>query len=204
MKRRRLRARDRRALLLGLIAVTPFAVYRSAVGPWLTYRTGLRDALAAERDLLARERASIRDTASVPAQAGRVERLLAETEPWLLDGSSPVAAASRLTRLVTETAQSVGILVQEVRGRELVSPEPPLTEVSVTVRAIGDLEGLARLLFTMENEARLVRVSDLSLGAAGVNDGDLERGQLMSAAFTLVGYWRAPADAGRVAAPVGQ
>jgi hypothetical protein len=190
--------------MIGLIAIAPFAAYRVAVEPWLAFRGGLRDALMAERDLFAREQGAVRDAATIPAEVSGLEDALNRVEPWLLDGATAVAVTGRLTRRVTEVGQSVGILVQEVRTRDGAARGAGLGEASVTVRAIGDLEGIARLLFAMENGETLIRVEALSLRTAGMNDGDLERGQLMAAELVVSGYWRLPADTESLSAARGQ
>jgi hypothetical protein len=191
-------------VIIGLIAIAPFAAYRVAVEPWLAYRSGLRDALMAERDLFAREQGAIRDAATMPAEVSGLEDALSRVEPWLLDGAAAVAVTGRLTRRVTEVGQSVGILVQEVRTRDDAFRGAGLGEASVTVRAIGDLEGIARLLFAMENGEQLIRVEALSLRTAGMNDGDLERGQIMAAELVVSGYWRLPADTDSISPARGQ
>lgn len=199
-RRPRLRARDKRALVLGLVAISPFVAYRVGIEPWLMYRTGLSETLATERDLLARERTLIRDAAAMPARIGETEAALTEVQPWLLSSATPMAATGRLTRIATEAAQSTGILLQEVQGREPDSGST-LQEVSIAIRALGDLEGLARFLFRIENGEELLHVRELALRVAGMNDGDLERGQLMSAGLIIAGYWQAPegSDSMRVA-----
>jgi len=202
--RLRLRARDRRALLLGLIVVTPFTGYRIAIEPWLTYRSGLQDALLAERDLLARERGLIQDADSGPISSADLESTLAQARPWLLAGTSRVAATGQLTRIATQAAQSVGVLVQEVQAGDPVSQVPGIEMMSISVRALGDLEGLTRFLFAMENSEPLLHVREVSLRTAGMNDGDLERGQLMSAGFVLVGYWEPPVETEEPRASAGQ
>lgn len=193
MRRRRLRARDRRAIVIGLIVIAPAAAYRVGVEPWMSYRSGLHDALVAERDLYARELAAIRDTERWTEERTSFAASLDRARPWLLTATSDVAASGRLTRLVSEAGQGANILVQEVRAVETDAPSPTLGVASVAVRALGDLEGIARFLHALENGDRLLRVEELSLRPAGMNDGDLERGQIMAAGFVVTGYWSADA-----------
>lgn len=202
-RRPRLRARDKRALVLGLVVITPFAAYRVAIEPWLTYRNGLSETLVAERDLLARERTLIRGAAAMPARVGEMETALTEVQPWLLGGATSMAATGQLTRIATDAAQSTGILLQEVQGREPNSTAT-LREISIAVRALGDLEGLARFLYSVENGEELLQVRELALRVAGMNDGDLERGQLMSAGLIIAGYWQTPPGADSIEVAEGQ
>jgi hypothetical protein len=51
------------------------------------------------------------------------------------------------------------------------------------------LEGFSRFLHAIENGTLLLEVSELTLRPAGVNDGDLERGQLMSAGMVITAFW---------------
>lgn len=190
MSRRRLRARDRRAIIVGLVVIAPVAAFRVGVEPWWAYRQGLREAFVAERDLYARELAAIRDAPGWSDQRTRFVASLDRARPWLLTAADPVAAGSRLTRLVSEAGQGADILVQEVRATEADTPAAPLASASVAVRALGDLEGIARFLHALENGETLLRVSELSLRPAGMNDGDLERGQIMAAGVVVTGFWQ--------------
>jgi hypothetical protein len=159
----------------------------------MTYRSGLQDALLAERDLYARELAAVREASPRGDERDALATAIERARPWLLTVTTDVAAAGRLTRRVTEVGQTVGVLVQEVRVVDAESLST-LTATSVAVRALGDLEGLVRFLHTLETDEQLLRVHGLTLRAAGVNDGDLERGQLMSAGFVVTGYWRATSE----------
>jgi hypothetical protein len=173
--------------------VAPVAAYRLAIEPWWTYRSGLVETLAAERDVYARELAAIRDAQGASARLADLDRELATANAWLLQGTSELAVSGALTRALPLLARSAGVLLQEIRAGD-VAPlaESRLAEVPVTVRLLGDLEGIVQLLHQLENHERLLHVRDLNLRPAGVNDGDLERGQLMSAGFTVVGFWRTP------------
>lgn len=190
-RRRRLKARDRRALILGLLLIAPVAGYRFVVAPWMADTAELRAAVTAERALLARELAVVAEAGALPDVVAQLQEELAEMRPWLLDGATPLAASSALSRDVATHAAEVGILIQEVQGREVGAGEGVLQTSSLTVRALGDLEGILRFLHALENEPTLLTVGELSLRTAGVNDGDLERGQLMSLALVVSGYWRA-------------
>lgn len=192
--RRRLRARDRRAIALGLILIAPFACYRVAIGPWLKYRGGLRDALTAERDVYAREQAAVNDLGRLRSEQEGLQDALAVADPWLLSGPSEVTIAGRLTRRVTEVGPVAGILIQDVVARDPGAGGGNLRAVSVGVRALGDLEGITRFLHDLENGEELLHVTELTIRAAGINDGDLERGQLMSAGMVVTGYWIGTAE----------
>lgn len=188
-RRRRLKARDRRALVLGLLLVTPVAGYRVVVAPWLADTAELRASLAAERSLLARELAVVDGAAALPAAAADLQTELDGVRPWLLDAATALAASGALSRDVAAHAEDAGILIQEVQGRDGGEDVGAVHASSLAVRALGDLEGILRFLHALENEPTLLTVGELSLRTAGVNDGDLEQGQLMSLALVVSGYW---------------
>ena len=189
MTGRRLRARDRRALALGLILIAPVAAYRAGIEPWLAYRAGMSDALYAERDLLVREQSAVEGASKLPVYAEVLRAELNEVESWLLEGDAQMAVAGALTRHVTGAAQVAGILIQQVGTRDPDAAKGLLRATSLSLRVLGDLEGLTRFLHALESGAHLLRVDELSLRLAGVNDGDLERGQLMAAGLVVTGYW---------------
>jgi len=141
-----------------------------------------------ERDLLARERTAIAEAATEPERDASLGSALTAAEPWLLDGASAMAASGGLSRLLTALGLDAAILIQEVQTRPAADAAGMLEPVSVTVRALGDLEGLQRFLHAIENGELLLVIDELSLRPAGTNDGDLERGQLMSAGFVVTGF----------------
>jgi hypothetical protein len=192
MSLRRLRPRDRRALLLGLAVLLPAAAYRVGVAPFLQYRSGLVEALAAERDLYARERSALSAASSNPDPEGSIRAVLQEAEPWILGGSSSLAATGTLSRLVTDAGRTSGILIHDVHTQNPADDAGPMKSAAISVRATGDLEGIARFLHAIENGGPLLKVVELSLRPAGLNDGDLERGQLLSASIVIEGLWITP------------
>jgi hypothetical protein len=97
--------------------------------------------------------------------------------------------AGALTRHVTGAAQAAGILIQRVDTRDPDAAGGLLRATSLSLRILGDLEGLTTFLHMLESGTLMLRVDELSLRLAGVNDGDLERGQLMAAGLVVTGYW---------------
>jgi hypothetical protein len=171
------------------------------VAPWLAYRTGLRDAVQAERDLLARERSAVAAAASHPTRDADLRNALDSARPWLLDASSSIAASGALSRALTELGRASGVLVQEIQARVSEEGSGSLQAVAVSLRALGDLEGLARLLHGIESARALLVTSELTLRPAGVNDGDVERGQLMSLGVVVSGLWIKEESSSVAAAP---
>jgi len=175
--------------LIGLAVLAPAALYRIGVNPYLQYRAGLADAVAAERDLLAREMALLADASGLRAEKNRVDAERETITPWLLSSQDDLEAEARLRRRVSQVGQDVRVLVQEVTSAAQDDRPGRVRTTAVAVRALGDLEGLVRMLHALENGTQLLHVEDLSIRPAGVNDGDLERGQLLLVSFVVAGYW---------------
>lgn len=190
----RLKSRDRRALLIGLAIVTPVAAYRVAVSPWLRHMSELRTTLATERDLLAREQGTITEAQQLPDQMAALAGDLKSVQPRLLPGASTMEASGALSRYVTSLGVENGILIQQAETRATQSVAGSLQSTSLEVRALGDLEGVARFLHGLENGPRLMHVDALSIRPAGVNDGDLDRGELLSTSVLVTGYWLGTVD----------
>lgn len=195
-RRRGLRRRDKRALLVGLALLVPAVLFRAGIAPWMEYRSDLRDTLAAERDALVREQFAIAQAQRDPDRGERYAELLDAAEPWLLGGSTQMAASGALSRLVTQMGSRAGILIQEIQTRDGDETGDGIAPVIVAVRALGDLEGLLRFLHDVENGELLLEVRELTLQTAGRNDGDLERGQLMTAGLVITGLRLDAGDSG--------
>jgi hypothetical protein len=102
---------------------------------------------------------------------------------------------------LTELGRASGVLVQEIQARVSEEGSGSLQAVAVSLRALGDLEGLARLLHGIESARALLVTSELTLRPAGVNDGDVERGQLMSLGVVVSGLWMKEESSSVAAAP---
>lgn len=113
-----LKPRDRRALLVGLVLLAPFAAFRFGVAPWLQRASELREVLASEQDLLAREKGVLLDATSFPERTRGLAVALESMDPWLFQGSGTVAAAGALSRYVADRAVAAAILIEEADTRD--------------------------------------------------------------------------------------
>lgn len=190
MAGKRLRARDRRALLLGAALTLPVALFQLGVAPWLERVRELRSSLEAERGAWARERGVLEAADRLTSEHAAVRATVQAARPRLLEGKDALGAGTDLTRRVTEAARGASVLLQDVQSLERAAPEvSALGTAAVRVRILGDLEGILLLLHEIEHLPVLVSVDELDLHAAGINDGDLERGQLLSLTMVVSGAW---------------
>jgi len=162
----RLSERDRRALLLGATITIPVLLWIGAVRPYRAALTDARERVAAERSLLARERALIADADNLPAllhtAAAGAERALRR----LIDAPSAAAAEAEITDYLESSAAKSRVLLEEIRGvapgRRDSSPDG-LQPIRLAVSGESDLKGIASLLRRIEEGALLLRVSELAI-----------------------------------------
>jgi len=161
-----LSARDRRAVLLGLAILLPSFGY---VLGWRPFRAALeetRSQAAAERDLLARERALLEGSASLFEELDAAEAAAAARQDRLVAAASEILAEDLLTHFLESTALVSNVLLEEIRGGELArgeDPPPGLSVVRLHLRGESDLEGVLGFLGEMERNRLLLRVRGFAL-----------------------------------------
>jgi hypothetical protein len=194
----RLTRRDRRALLLGALALGPVLLFRGVAQPYARARAALTERLATERGLLERELTLLAAARRLPERREHLAALLAADARTLFPGGDPLAATAELVGYVGGAARGSRVLVQELQSRG-ATPVPGgdrLVQLEVEVRGQTDLEGALRLLDALERGPRLVRVDALVLEQATV----LSRGPETLTLRAVVAAFAAavPAPGGRM------
>jgi type II secretory pathway component PulM len=184
-ERPRLRAQDRRALLLGAAALLLLLGYSAFIRPALQQLAADRHSVESERALLDRERSLLGAAPLLPRMARETKSVLAAESPRLFAGDS-VAATAALTAFIAQSANSTGVRLTSVDAR------PPRTQLgivslSVDVRGEGSWPEVLAFLRAAETSGRLIDVTNLRL-ERGARGGDI--GTLVSLSATLVGYAR--------------
>lgn len=155
----RLSARDRRALALGAWIVLPALLLALVIRPGVARLNDVRDTLAAERLLLARERTAIAEARAARDGAER-ERPVAER---LFTGRDDVMATAALASYVGGLAEAQDVWVQSASTLDAQRDASGVRRLRVSVRAEGDVTGIVRLLDALDRGRYLVRVDDLEL-----------------------------------------
>ncbi len=193
MALRSLSPRDRRALMWLLAVVAMVGMFRLGFLPYRAYRAGLIETLSSEQALLVRERAILGESQGFDQRVEELESAVAAARTLTLVGTDAVAAGGALTAHVARTADRAGVMLQLAeQGEPEAFVNGGVIGHPVSVRLLGDLEGVLRFLHGLESGTPLLRVLGLSLRPSGVNDGDLEQGQLLTVAATVWGYRMAP------------
>lgn len=189
----RLGSRDRRALALGALILVPALGFSLLVQPYRRARTELRDRVAEQRGLLARELAVIATAAQLPGELDRAARALTGRRQRLLPGRDALSATAALVNVVGDDARRHNVLLEAIESRAAESVGGGLVAVRIEVRGRTDLEGLLGWLRTLESGARLLRVDGLTVGRsdAGAEVDSLDTETLLLAAvirgYVLVG-----------------
>ena len=142
----------------------------------LPYSRALRAAsedLAAQRTLLARERAAVRGARHDAELAQRGLNALAERHSRLFDGANSVAASAELGSYVAERSAQIDVDIQESETRAV--PDAP-TVASVEIGATGSALDIIGFLRALEQGPKLARADALVITPApraGRNDGTL-------------------------------
>lgn len=163
-------SRDRRALALGLVAITgTFLMVRGipALRHWSDASvSSAREAVAEARRAEASVRASValRDT-----MHARSERFVA-LAPALLDGASAATAGATLASLVSGAAAAADAKLASVQVRTDAATQdssggPPRTFARASVRAslTADVRGLSRILLALERGLTMLTVEELTV-----------------------------------------
>jgi type II secretory pathway component PulM len=185
----RLGSRDRRALTLGALILVLALGFSLVVQPYRRARAELRDRVAEQRGLLARELAVIATAAQLPGELDRAARALTGRRLRLLPGRDALNATAALVNVVGDEARRHNVLLEAIESRAAESVGGGLMAVRIEVRGRTDLEGLLGWLRALESGARLLRVDGLTVGRtdAGADVDSLDTETLLLAAV-IRGY----------------
>lgn len=158
--------RDRRALYLGGALLAPMLLWSLAVSPFVSAVRAAHDELAAEQTRLERELAMLALVDAYPAAFRESIDALGQVQPRLLSGGGAGATSAVLTSYVQARARQSEVLIS--RFEPVPAPEVgPLESVAVKISGESDLQGLMRLLRSLEGGTLLIHVEQLRVVRAG-------------------------------------
>lgn len=158
--------RDRRAILLGVAVLVPALLYVFAVRPYRAAMSDVRDRIAAEQELLARE-LSLLETA--PDMSEAIRHAQAEAQRYddrMVSAANGPLAEGELSDYLEGWAGGNRVLLEEIGSGELERgevPPPGLSVVRLHVRGESDLEGVLGFLREIEGSRLLLRVKGVAL-----------------------------------------
>lgn len=163
---RRLSPRDRRAISIGAAVAIPLCLLIFVIRPLGHVRDELRDEVAREKELLARELAML--AAYDELRRARDERLghLSVARSVTLDAAAPIAGSS-LTERVVACAEDRGLEVRSAESRGVADPDASPRVVEMDITAVGDWASLTGFLGDLARESTHLRVASFSLSSSG-------------------------------------
>lgn len=185
MKWSTMSARDRRAVMLGAIALLPGLLY---VWAWRPYRAALddtREQLATERATLARERAAIATAREHPELQHVADSAMRAMRPRLFEGKDDVMASAELASYLGEVAAESRVWLQDASTRPAVAATEGVRTLRVDIRGESDLRGTLRFLQALEHGDKLIRVERLDISRVARDDEETE---VLSIAATIAGF----------------
>lgn len=162
----RLSARDRRALRTGLMLAVPVLAWLFVVRPYRASLADLKAQVEAERALLAREEALLESADVLPVRANEAAAHMERVERRLVSGANVALVEGKVIEHLESLAQASRVLLQEIRGLQPVRRDAEsevVHPIRLAVQAESDLNGVTRLLHSIEESPLLLRIEELSV-----------------------------------------
>lgn len=163
----RLSPGDRRAIRIGGMLLAPAIVLKLLLLPLWHAHVDLRDRLASERGLLAREEGLLAQAQLWPLRATGSEQRLLAAAPHLYDGADPVAGAGALASYLAQRAAARRLFLQQTELAPSATAGSGVTALTVEIRGNGDLDGFLHFLQDLEGGRSLVRVERIHVERIG-------------------------------------
>lgn len=174
-----LSGRDRRAILVGLAILAPAIAWLGVVRPYRAVVLELREAVVVERELLARERALLREAPSLPDRIEAARLRLGRGEAGLVRSANLALAEAEVTGHLEGLARESRTLLLEARSvlpPPDSEPTPGLRPIRMELRGESDFEGVLEFVRRLEDDPLLLRMAALSLRPGGsARNGDPPR-----------------------------
>jgi hypothetical protein len=181
-----IRPQDRRALLLGGIALALMLGWTRVVRPTVAQLRERERAVATQRDLLARERALLVVAPKLPGLQRATDRTIAAESPRLFAGDS-VGATAELTAYVADVATESDVRLTSVEARA-PSTERGVLRLLVDARGEGSWSDVLGFVKALESSEQLADVESVRIerGPRGNPAG----GAVVTVTVTVAGYGR--------------
>jgi len=182
-----LRPQDRRALLLGGVALALMLGWTRVVRPTLAQLRERERAVSTQRDLLERERALLAAAPTLPALQRAADRVIAAAAPRLFAGDS-VGATAELTAYLADIAGESDVRLASIEARA-PSTERGVMRLLVDARGEGTWSDVLGFVAALESSEQLADVRSVRI-ERGPRGGNPAGGPLVSVAVTVAGYGR--------------
>ena len=177
---------DKRAVILGALALLPFVLFIWVVRPYRAALSDARDQLEAERTALSRERAAVATARDHPQLQHAADSAMRTMRSRLFEGKDDVMASSELAAYLGDVAQRSRVWLQDAGTRPAVLSPDGVRMLRVEIRAESDLLGTLMFIQGLERGEKLVRVERLDISKSA--RGDDKNMETLSIAATISGF----------------
>ncbi len=188
--------RERRMVGVAGAALGVWLLISLAARPYWTSLGAMRESLARERDLAAREVTLLAESRRFADRYAAIERTTLDEAPRLFPGPDVLAASAALARYVGGQAAVNRVMVQQSEGRPPEDIGSGTVALRLDVKAVSDLQGVADFLYSLEHGSKLVRVEQLVLTKVA-GPPQSEGSEALAMVATTTGYTFADSAKGR-------
>jgi hypothetical protein len=178
--------RDRRAVVIGAVALLPGLIFIWGVRPYQAALSDARDQLATERATLAREKAAVATARQNPQLQHVADSAMREMRPRLFEGKDDVMASAELASYVGDVARKTRVWLQDAGTRPATPAGDGVRTLRVEIRAESDMLGAMMFLQGLERGQKLVRVDRLDISRSP--RADQKEAETLSIAATISGF----------------
>lgn len=200
MKWNAMNQRDRRAIVLGVLVLLPFAVFIWGVRPFRAALSDARDQLETERATLARERAAIAAATQNPQMQHVADSLMRTMRPRLFEGKDDTMASSELANYLGEVADRSRVWLQDAGTRPPSPTVDGVRTLHVEIRAESDITGTLLFIQNLEHGDKLVRIDRIDVSRT--RKADDKDSETLAIVATISGF--AVGDAASPAGPAAK
>ncbi|HEX9485266.1 MAG TPA: type II secretion system protein GspM [Gemmatimonadaceae bacterium] len=160
------RAKDRKALGVGLALIGTMLILGRGVPAWKAWEQSVRLVLDHNLSQLDAARAAISAHQSVVAQRGKTTQRLDSLSSAYIHAASITVASAALAILVSDVGNESGIRITSATVRPDSATKAAFARIAVRISATGDIQGLADFLSGIETSDELLAVRELSVAQA--------------------------------------
>lgn len=187
MKRTGMSAKDRRALILGLVVLLPSLFYVFGVRRYVAAVKETRQLVTDERKRLSQELAAIAAAKENPQFQHVADSSWKAMAPRIFSGRDNVAAGTDLMSLVGEVALQQNVNVRTASLQPTTVDANGVRTLTVDIQGETDLQGLLGFLESIERNDKLMRVDRLRV-TRPIAKPDAEGVQTIQIAASIAGF----------------
>ena len=161
-------AREKRAVVIAVVAVVAYLIYSLVVSPTLERKKRIQEELAASSLLLKKYQTIAANREQVMGELNQATTELAGFESRLLSADKPPLAASELQQIINQMAGKGGL---DIRSITILKPKEIGVYVEIPIRMLftGNSLQLKSLLEEIESQQLFLQVKELAINVINPN-----------------------------------